>query len=59
MGEIFGETFEIFWVEGIVDVGAEIEREFLGGEIEFAGGFGADFGEMSQAEGQGRGKIGG
>jgi hypothetical protein len=31
--EILVQAFEIFGVEGVIDVGAEIQRELLCGEI--------------------------
>ncbi len=50
--EIFVEALEIFCVEGIVDVGAQVERKFFFGELKFTGGFGTDFWKMSEAVGE-------
>jgi len=47
--EIFVEAPEIFCVEGIVDVGAQVERKFFFGELKLTGGFGTDFWKMSEA----------
>ena len=52
VGEIFVEALEIFCVERVIDVGAEIEGEFFFGELEFARSFGADFRKMGEAIGQ-------
>ena len=56
--EEFVQAFQVFGVQRIVDVGAQVEGEFSFGELKFAGGFGADFGKMREAEDERRGKIG-
>src|SRR6185369_5595786 len=52
------QAFQIFGVERIVDVGAQVEGELLFGKLKFASGFGTDFMKMCESESERRGKIG-
>jgi len=53
------QALEVFVVEGVVDIFFEVETELGFGEMQLQGGFGADFGELAEAEIAGGKEVGG
>ena len=53
------EALKVFVVEGVIDIFFEVEAELGFGEMQLPGGFGADFGDLAEAEIAGGEEVGG
>src|ERR1700736_6139779 len=53
------EALEVFVVERVIDIFFEVEAKLGFGEMQLQGGFGADFGNLAEAEIAGGEEVGG